>query len=77
MWFTTYVVTWMILITIFATDQPMWVCILSSVLALGFVGFTDPAPRVPATVRAGCGCFRCEDMRARHNRRRTDVKDAG
>lgn len=77
MWFTTYAAVWALLMVVFLTDRPLWVCVIASVLALGFVGFTDPAPRRVETVRAGCDCVRCEQMRARHTRRSTDVKDVG
>ncbi|AKA61727.1 hypothetical protein SEA_YDN12_60 [Streptomyces phage YDN12] len=76
LWIATYVAVWVIVVTIFATGQPMWVCVIASALSLAFVGFTDPAPRSFELVRAGCDCARCDRMRGRHKRRSTDVKDA-
>lgn len=72
LWIAAYIATWAMVMAIFLTHQPLWQCILASALALGFVGFTDPAPRRTATVRAGCDCARCVSMRARHARRSTD-----
>lgn len=77
LWIIGYIATWAMVMAVFFTDRPMWECVLASVLALSFVGFTDPAPRRIATVRAGCDCARCVSMRARHARRSTDTKDAG
>lgn len=77
LWIATYIVTWMLVLAVFIGGSPMWVCVIVSALALAFAGFTDPAPRRLATVRAGCDCARCVSMRARHARRSTDTKDAG
>lgn len=73
LWIIGYVVTWMVVLAVFIGGSPMWVCVIVSALALGFAGFTDPAPRRVATVRAGCHCARCVSMRARHARRSSDA----
>lgn len=76
LWFASYVAIWALVLAAFQTDQPTWVCIVLSVVVLSFIGFTDPAPRNDVeTVRRDCACLRCERMRARHNRRRTDLKN--
>lgn len=72
LWIIGYTITWAVVLAVFIGGSPLWLCVIVSVLTLSFAGFTDPAPRRTATVRAGCDCARCVTMRARHARRSTD-----
>lgn len=72
LWFTSYVAIWVVLGVVYATDLPLWLSLTLSGLALFYVGFTDPAPRIRDDYRHGCGCRRCRKARGQHTRRATD-----
>lgn len=75
LWFAGYVVLWGALWTTILCDVPLPASILLSVVWLAFATLTDPAPRdEPLRVSRTCDCERCERMRSRHTRRRTDTE---
>jgi len=77
-WFVTYILVWLLTMAALILDAPYWVSALLGAALLAGSLTTTPAPRNTATkVSSACGCDRCDRMRARHTRRRTDATDAG
>ncbi len=78
LWFSLYAAAFVVLMTLGLSETPRWVWWSWAALYMLFAVVTDPAPRAtPLRASRSCDCSRCERLRARHTRRRTDVKDAG
>lgn len=77
-WFVTYILVWLLTMAALILDAPYWVSALLGAALLAGSLATTPAPRnVAPRVSRTCGCARCDRMRARHTRRRTDATDVG
>jgi hypothetical protein len=79
LWFGLYVAAFVVLLALSMSGMPTWLWFGWAAAYMLFAVVTDPSPRNSATrAVAGCGCERCDRMRARHARkarRSTDPKN--